>query len=475
MKIEKINSFQYNITNFAPIRKPQEAKEGSLVDIPNNFQKIAFQGNIVKHFGAQNYLKNEVAPMLKDKTLKDAVDLFSLDLKKLEGIQEGIKVFKGMTMKEIAFLLTTVSEFATIRGCHNNCAHCYGDAKPTIKESTTQTGRMLWEDFTALCSGIKELNQRLGFYASGLKMKDEERYLTTFHDSDCIETVIKDRLGIEHDFIELANIIYDAMGTKVILDTAGWNLTNKAAQKRAQKFVEYYKKPENREVLDQINISFSPFQSINRKSVELRKENKIELANKLRDIYTTRMANVLYTFTPLHKSENFSVLSSCAPDEKEFDGYRAEDMRELFAETIAKLRDLYTEDLEGEQVFVKSKKEIASRISTLKKQFIKPRVITFAERAKRNFGSENENSKTIDKYVSDYIEYLNSIQEKTINEYRKEFVGIIDSNGKYYMTNYFFSIPTELRLNFKNEKETPPIKPNLLDELKITRSMINNF
>ena len=72
-------------------------------------------------------------------------------------------------------------------------------------------------------------------------------------------------------------------------------------------------------------------------------------------------------------------------------------------------------------------------------------------------------------------EQLSDYREKTINEYRKEFVGIIDSNGKYYMTNYFFSIPTELRLNFKNEKETPPIKPNLLDELKITRSMINNF
>ena len=475
MRIEKFSSIQNRNTILPHSKKRIENNLEKFQNVPRMYNSIAFQGNLMKYTSAKNYLKNEATGLLKGKTSKDAIDLFSLDLKKLDGIQEGIKVFKDMSMKEIAFLLTTVSEFATIRGCHNNCAHCYGDAKPPIKETPTHTGGMLWEDFLALTTGIKELNQRLGFYASGTTMNNEQRYLSTFHDSDGIETVIKDSRGYEHDFIELAQALHDAMGVKVAFDTAGWNLTNKVAQKRAEKIVEYYKKAENRELLDQINISFSVFHAINNKSIQLQKENKPELSQKLRDIYTARMANVLYTFTPLHKTNEFNILPTCAPDEKGFEGYKKDDLLALFNETLSKLRDLYVEDLAGEKKFVKSKKEIASRLSILKKHFANPRVITFSEKAQRNFGSDSERSEQNDDYISDHSEYLKSLKEKTIEEYRDYFVGMIDSNGKYYLTNYYFTIPTELRLNFKNEKETAPIRPNLLEDLVLTRNTINNF
>lgn len=475
MRIEKVNLIQKKQVAATIFKIEQESCAEQYQKLPIMQNNIAFRGDLIKYVGAKNYLKNEASGMLKGGLLRDPFDLFSLDLKKLDGIQEGIKVFKDMTMKEIAFILTTVSEFATIRGCHNICVHCYGDAKPPLKENDTFTGKMLWEDFVALTSGIKELNQRLGFYASGLFMNNNERYLTTFHDSDCIETVIKDKLGIEHDFIELAEILHDTMGIRVMFDTAGWNITNKSAQKRAEKLVEHYKTPENREVLDQINISFSPFHSINNKSVELKRQNKLELAEKLRDIYTTRMANVLYTFTPLHKSYKFNILSTCAPNEEGFDGYKSKDVEELFSETLGKLRDLYVQDLEGEREFVKSKKEILSKVSNLKKHFKGPRIISFSEKAKRNLGSFNKRAEETDRYVYDTKEYLNKLDKKSIDTYRDEFVGMIDSNGNYYLTNYYFTIPTGLRLNFKNDKVTAPVRPNLLNELFISKNVINNF
>ena len=68
-----------------------------------------------------------VAKLLEGMTVEQAIN-------KLEGIQHGIKVFKNMSIKEIAFFLSTIAEFATLRGCYNNCAHCYADAKPPIKE-----------------------------------------------------------------------------------------------------------------------------------------------------------------------------------------------------------------------------------------------------------------------------------------------------------------------------------------------------
>ncbi len=54
-------------------------------------------------------------------------------------------------------------------------------------------------------------------------------------------------------------------------------------------------------------------------------------------------------------------------------------------------------------------------------------------------------------------------------------VGIVDSNGDYYITTYYTTFPTELKLNFKNKnKQTPPIRPSLQEDLVISRDVINN-
>lgn len=55
------------------------------------------------------------------------------------------------------------------------------------------------------------------------------------------------------------------------------------------------------------------------------------------------------------------------------------------------------------------------------------------------------------------------------------FGGIIDSNGDYYIFTPGVTFPTELKLNFKNKnKQTPPIRPSLQEDLIISRDVINN-
>lgn len=433
----------------------------------------SFKSYSVKYLKAKEYLVQENLKRQSKGLFKEFQNIFTYDLKKLDGIQEGIKVFKNLTMKEIAFLLTTISEFALIRGCRNNCTHCYADAKPPIKNSEEMTNSMLWEDFVNLTDGIKELNQRLGFNVSDGTLHNKRRYLTTFHDSDSSDVVIKDSTGKEHDYTEIAKILYEAMGVKVIFDTSGWNLTDKKTQERMEKFVEHYSNSKNRENLDDINISFNPFHAIYTKSVDLKRAGKKELADKMRNIYTDRMANVLYTFTPLLKDENFNLLSCILPEDKIFVGFTGYDLMQLLQETLDKLEKLYKKDLAGEQKHVKSDEEISLFIEKYSDKVV-GRYISFSEKAKEYFGTENLLVEEADDKLAGCVDYIES-EPSSIDKYRNYFVGIIDSNGKYYLTNYELTIPTELKLNFSNNKETARIKPYLIKDKILKKVEINNF
>lgn len=427
---------------------------------------ILFKAKSSAYMKAKEYLNKELA------TNKTS-DLFKFDLKKLNGIQDGIKVFKDMTMAEIAFVLSTISEFATVRGCKNNCLHCYADAKPSIKETETHTRAMLWEDFVSLTDGISELNDRLGFNASSGKKFNSERYLTTFHDSDSLDVVLKDKLGMEHDFIEIADKLYDTMGVEVIFDTAGWNLNDKKSQERMEKYIKYYSHPDNRKKLDDINISFSPFHALHKREVELRKEGQIILADKMRNLYTDRMANTFFTFTPLLEDERFNVLGSVLPDYKTFEGFTISDTLVLFQETLEKLAILYKKDFEGEQRYIKSKTDIDKKISGFDEK-LAARYISFLEKASDYFGTGHALAKFSKNKLLETMSYV----EKDINsidKFRNSFVGLLDANGDFYLTNYEITLPTEIKLNFDNRRKTAPIKPNLKEEYLIKRSDINNL
>lgn len=425
----------------------------------SSFTCPSFQALSSNYFKAKQYLSTC--------NIKPKMSLYDLDLNKLDGIQEGIKVFKGLNMKEIAFYLTSAREFAVSRGCRNMCSHCYADARPPIKDDGEKISKMSWEDFISITGGIKELNKRLGFMATAPeneRINDGRSYVTPFHDADCIDLVLKDASGQEHDFIDISKELMEATGFKVLFDTCGWFPNNKIAQARAEKYVNFFiKNPDLRDKLG-VNISFNPFHSSYTRSLILSKENKIEKANKMRDLYTTRMANVLFTFSPLAGSSNFKLLArSIRDDIAELEGFTEKDLDRLFNETMQKLQELYAKDV-----------NTSNKLQEYKNLYKVHNAIDYTEKLLKLSDAENYHLQL----TNEDIELANNTVKTMDNPLQAvidcKFCGITDANGDFYLTTYNSTYPTEIKLNLSTSgKTTAPIRPNLREDLPITKNKIN--
>ena len=112
---------------------------------------------------------------------------------------------------------------------------------------------------------------------------------------------------------------------------------------RAEKYVKTYLsdlKSGNTNFFS-FNVSLNPFHSLLAKSAELFDINP-EKSKKFRDFYTTRMANVFFTTTPLLKFPEFRLLNRAFPDDascKEF--FKHSYHLGLIGEIGSKLQNLY--------------------------------------------------------------------------------------------------------------------------------------
>ena len=79
--------------------------------------------------------------------------LYNCNLDKLDGIQEGLKTFKGLSMKQIAFALTDLHSINMVRGCINHCLHCYANAQPFITRAPFESFKQIMDDILALKNG----------------------------------------------------------------------------------------------------------------------------------------------------------------------------------------------------------------------------------------------------------------------------------------------------------------------------------
>lgn len=478
----KISSVQnYSNISFSPkTQKAQTFQQNPVVQ--HNFAP-SFSGGFPlnvhspKYFAAKTYLCMAKQAYKKVKTL----DLYMFDLNKLDGIQEGINVFKGLNMKEIAFVADTVAEITVNRGCRNICAHCYASAKAPIKETANQINKMSWNDFTSLTDGFEELNKRVGFPVV-VQKKNKHAMAIPFHDADCSSIILKDNEGKEHDFIDIAERLDKAFHLPVLFDTAGWNIQDVKAQKRMEKYVEYYSKPENFKKLEGFNLSVNPFHAMYAKSLELKQNRKPELAEKLYDLYTTRMANVLFTLTPLQKNPNFEFIArSAANDSKVPKGFKEKDLRALYMDILEKVNNLYKKDMKSAQKVVKKEDEAFEYFNNYYKRLenISP-TIGMSARAEKFVDKNDEIAKFGERRKQQNIKDIQSL--KRIKDLRKlnkdmnnHFYGIIDANGDYYLTTFHTSFPTEIKFNFENKgKTTAPIAPYLQKDTPLTRNVINN-
>ena len=195
------------------------------------------------------------------------------------------------------------------------------------------------------------------------------------------------------------------------------------------------------------------------------------------------MANTMFTFTPLLKTGILTFLPRAfLDDENSFKNLQHKDLQELFEETIKKLKVLYNEDLNGDKKYIKTKKNLFDYINKYKKIY-RNRLehANITENLINNFNLDNKVKEDYQKNIKDYKDALTERKSlidfiKPNEAFEDSYVGILDINGKFYLTNYGVTLPTEIKLNFKNKnKLTAPIEPCLLEDKIVKRSFINDI
>lgn len=354
-------------------------------------------------------------------------------------------------MTQILKIAQKSIEFVIKRGCSNMCTHCYADAKPEIHYlNKNKKTSILWEDFENLYNGFKELNKRIGF-----KFLAKKDFVTLFHDGDASTIFLEDKNGKHHDYLDLAKKINEIADSPVLFDTSGWNIQDKKTQIKMEEIVKKAKDSKDYKFMEFI-ISINPFSPFYEKSLNYKYSGNEEKAKKFRDIYTDRMANVIYTMTPLFENNDVSFLKRAFDNKKnKMAGHQARDLKQLIKEIINKVKILYISDYNTEQKVVSSKEQIYKYIETIKDKMrnisteigITGRLLnTF----KNELGKQANNSELKKKQLKKL--------SKRIKE--KDVTSVVDINGEVYFTDFINTKKSDIQLNYIDKNiETPAIYP----------------
>ena len=402
--------------------------------------------------------------LLRDRAIQD------YDLAKLEGLQKGIKVFDGLSMKQIAYMFEDFQSILVTRGCFNNCKHCYANAIPK-RES------MSFEDFELFISGVRDLQKRTE--SNIFKNNYKPGYVTTFYDSDGMLLEMKDKKGRIHDYTEIAPMTFDAVGMEHIFDTAGWSVNDKRMQARAERYVDYFKTHQYQ--FSQINISVNPFHSLYTKSLELNEKGEIEKADKLRSIYVDRMANAILTFIPIAHYPNFNIISRAFNDKyTKMSGYNLRDLRKLEDEIFISLCSKLEADLKGNKKYVSNREDYTNKVAIVKSKLFDEADITVRDgmllsgRAKDLFLSHYSGELGFEYEAVLFADecFSQLKQVKHIGEFQYKLKKMIAPDGRVYVTDSYRLIPTDIQLNFADKnKKTYPL-PQMEKEFIITEDML---
>ena len=336
---------------------------------------------------------------------------------------------------------------------------------PSYQKMPDKINKIDFEDFEKLYYGFKELNKKLGFSIFKSAKND---YNTLFHDADSSTIFLQDKNGKVYDYLDLGKMVHELTDKTVLFDTAGWNIQDKKTQKRMEELVKKAASSDEYDFME-FNISTNPFHALNYRALQHLKNGDYEKYDKFRDIYTTRMANVLFTFTPLIEKEQVNLLVRALPNEtRHAKGYREDDLLKLYSEVFIKLLKLYKQDYEsGAHKVIKDEEQINKNLDYLNKKL------------KKVDKSMGINGRLADIVTDKKIDAYKATKERTYaNPHKavKAFTdGLIDLNGKLYVMNWYETYPTDIQLNYKNkDKITAPIHPSL-NEQKITSDMLEDL
>lgn len=434
----------------------------------NPFKEVE---NIKKFLHAKFAVKS-IKKYIEKTNQQDNFLLRHYSMEFIDGLQYGIKVFKGLTMKEIQYLSENLHVIAVKRGCKNMCAHCYADAKPQNRE-------MSWEDFTAITRGFKTLRKRfkgLDIYGKNNPVtRDDLLSQTTelFYDADCMDLAIKDKKGRVYDFTELSTELYDSLGRRTAFDTSGWNRNNPKMQARAEKYAEYFSSPENMEKLNAFNVSFNVFNASYVASRKALKNGDFDKAKRLRARYVDNMANTLFTFTPLIDNPKFHILArSFDFKAKNANGFNPKNLRNLAQDIIERVAELYHQDLNGSRKYIKSQNMMDEKMVNLIMKM-------------NHLDTELNSSGRMKKFMEEFgikanlLEYDDGMKKviedlKETGRYHRYIMQrMIDADGKVYHMNYARFIPTEIQLNIPNKNIPSPKLANLQEDFVLTKELLN--
>lgn len=472
IKISHISKPNYNITASTPTHPKSATPESQPTDLNAmpHYKNISFSGQEplrdVEYIKAKTYLSHKRTELEAE---QKHIYIGRFNLKNLEGIQKGITIFKGLNLKELALISQKNHGILVSRACPNGCAHCYNDAQPRKKETENHINAMSFEDLKSLTDGYDELNKRLGFSIFTPFIPTIKTYIPPFYDADCMDITVKDKHGKEHDLIEINNMLQKITERPTLIDTCGWNTKSEKTSQRAKKYVEYYSNPENNKKLYGFNLSLNPFHKMNARYVEYIKSDPVR-AKKFRELYTDRMAQVLFDLTPISKTKKFSIYALSTEDKSlNTEGYRKSDLKKLYGEIRAKLEIKYKEDLNKEKPeFVHNKEEIAQNLERYDK---KSELIYDSLQATGRMKNIYDPSDIMVRVTENYRK--EKLENKEMMLHDDGFSFLIDANGKVYFTNEKDTFPTEMSFNFENKnKATNPLGPNLHNDYVITKEKV---
>lgn len=471
MKISS-NSLQYS-----NCYKPIEKKE---------FKSFSQQGSSNISFSS---VKSDVKPYLTYKqklflnvqkpfayVMGDVGAAKNYNLAQLEGIQKGISVFDGLSLKEICFIGDNLSSICTTQGCYSKCSHCYADAHKPVKEKDDYINTMSFEDFYSLVNGFKELKVRTGL--DFIEKNQNSDYIALVFDADNLSVVLHDKNGKEHDFIELNKLLFDATGRRAIFDTSGWNIKSKKMQERADKLVEYYSKDENIDELYQFNLSINPFHSIYQKSIELEKKGYKLKAKELYDIYIDRMANAFLTFSSIVDKPNFGVIARAVEYDTEYIDEKA--LERILKDVEKSFKCKCIDDFNGQKKYIKTKEKLVDSIQNVVLDY---KIIDTDLLLGKRLSQTMENFPVKNSKYNIYLPYLENLNiaesdydvlksAQRVKSVPRFYGKIIDVTGKVYLTDNYRVIPTDIQLNFKNKNKKADIFHTLVDDFVFTKNKI---
>lgn len=463
--------------SFKPVQNYARYENSAFNPVIKNTNPPAFTGNPVKPL--TDYIRcldrmlyaKGLNKLLAHKSNGNELLFRNLSMEALEGIQYGIEVFKGLSMKDIQYMSENLHVIAVKRGCKNMCGYCYADAKPSNRE-------MSWEDFKLITAGYKKLRKRLGnlpLFGENMTSTPETliyRSTELFYDSDCMDIALKDKKGRLHDFIDLAEELHGSLGRKTVFDTSGWNPDNKKLQQRAEKYAQYFAKPENMDKLNAFNLSFNCFNASYIAGVKALKSGDSEKYFRLRDKFTDRIANALFTFTPLAKNEKFNVMTRSfgfdAQNAKYFD---IPAMIRLRENVLENLESLYRADLNGAQKYIKNEKDIKTFMDLMSDKMNGFDCSLNSSGRMKQFMKEFNIKAPMQEHDNTTPILAEDLQ--TYGRYHR-YLGmkLIDTDGRVYHMDYARFFPTEIQLNLKDKSPVPELA-NLRKDYPVSKELIN--